>query len=307
MSDSSGKVGSRGGFADLVSAIFDFDRYAQTSGNSWRRLSANWCLADGVHPQNINFSSTYVNVTFGPDRRRTANHALAQRIDALYNNPLAIDMSHTCHGRDQSKGWRWKNDIGHEFGRWFGHSVAIRWWSIWIRKDLPSNGPVRAACPFPAPVKQSPGQMGRRKVCATAFVRSRMWCSIARRPLESHASLQALRVCDVALIPVLPSPVDLWASLRLPQEIDEERQAQPPQLRAYLVLNQVEPQSAFSAAMADAVAEFGLPVLKSRIVRRRAAFRNAALDGVSVYQMGGRGSPAAALTWKPSSTRSLTA
>ena len=78
----------------------------------------------------------------------------------------------------------------------------------------------------------------------------------------------------------------------MPQEIDEARRLRP-QLKAYLVLNQMEPNSAFSAAMTEALADFGLPVLKSRI-RRRAAFRNAALDGVSVYQMGGRGSPAMA-------------
>jgi chromosome partitioning protein len=45
--------------------------------------------------------------------------------------------------------------------------------------------------------------------------------------------------------------------------------------------------------MVEALAEFGLPVLKS-FVRRRAAFRNAALDGVSVYQLGSRGALAAA-------------
>jgi chromosome partitioning protein len=110
--------------------------------------------------------------------------------------------------------------------------------------------------------------------------------------LESEASLQALRACDLALVPILPSPVDLWASLRLPQEIEEARRLHP-KLKAFLVLNQVEPNSAFSAAMGDALAEFGLPVLKS-CVRRRAAFRSAALDGLSVYQMGRRGAPAAA-------------
>jgi len=40
--------------------------------------------ADGVHPQNINFSSTYVNVTLDPTDSGQANHLLAQRIDALY-------------------------------------------------------------------------------------------------------------------------------------------------------------------------------------------------------------------------------
>jgi len=95
----------------------------------------------------------------------------------------------------------------------------------------------------------------------------------------------------VALIPVLPSPVDLWASLRLPQEVESAR-AHNPGLRAFLVLNQIEQRSALSAAMQDALAEFGLPVLRAAM-RRRAIYRASALDGLSVYQMGARGQGAA--------------
>lgn len=108
--------------------------------------------------------------------------------------------------------------------------------------------------------------------------------------LESAASLQALRACDVALIPVLPSPIDLWASMKLPQEIEEARKVNP-DIRAYLVLNQMEPNSALSAAMQEAVVDFGVPVLNA-IMRRRAAYRGAALEGISVYEMGGHGASA---------------
>jgi chromosome partitioning protein len=110
--------------------------------------------------------------------------------------------------------------------------------------------------------------------------------------LDNAASAAALRHCDLVLVPVLPSPVDLWASLRLPEEIEQARRRRP-RLRAWLVLNQLEPRSALSLAMDAAMAEFGLPVLRSRL-QRRAAYRTAALDGVSVYQMGARGAAAAA-------------
>ena len=43
--------------------------------------------------------------------------------------------------------------------------------------------------------------------------------------------------------------------------------------------------------MRDALTEFGVPALDASI-RRRAAYRNAALEGRSVYQMGGRGTAA---------------
>lgn len=149
----------------------------------------------------------------------------------------------------------------------------------------------QGSTPFPVAVKQVQGKWDVQSLRQTfrAFAHVVLDCPPS---LESHASVQALRACDLALIPVLPSPVDLWASLRLPQEIEEARRLRP-QLRAYLVLNQMEPQSALSGAMTEALAEFGLPVLHATL-RRRAAFRTAALDGVSVYQMGGRGAPAAA-------------
>ena len=162
--------------------------------------------------------------------------------------------------------------------------------------DLDPQGSSRqwaslGSAPFPATVKQIAGKWDARTLHQSyrAYRHMVLDCPPS---IDSHASLQALRACDVALIPVLPSPVDLWASLRLPQEIEEARKANS-SLKAYLVLNQLEPRSALSAAMHEALAEFGVPVLRATI-RRRAAYRSAALEGVSVYQMGSRGGPAAA-------------
>ncbi len=143
---------------------------------------------------------------------------------------------------------------------------------------------------FAAPVKQLAGRWDaaslRRGFKAYAHVV--LDCPPS---LDSVASSQALRAADLALVPVLPSPVDLWASLRLVQEVDAARRDNPG-LRAWLVLNQIEQRSALSAAMQHALAEFGLPLLRA-VVRRRAVYRAAALDGVSVYQMGARGQAAA--------------
>ena len=162
--------------------------------------------------------------------------------------------------------------------------------------DLDPQGSSRqwaslGSAPFPATVKQIAGKWDARTLHQNYRVYRHMVLDCPPS-IDSHASLQALRACDVALIPVLPSPVDLWASLRLPQEIEEARKANS-SLKAYLVLNQLEPKSALSAAMHEALAEFGVPVLRATI-RRRAAYRGAALEGVSVYQMGSRGAPAAA-------------
>ena len=140
--------------------------------------------------------------------------------------------------------------------------------------------------PFPATVEQISGNWDARTLHQNyqAYRHMVLDCPPS---LDSHASLQALRACDIALIPVLPSPIDLWASLKLPQEIEEARKVNP-NIKAFLVLNQLEPNSALSAAMHDALLEFGIPVLDA-VIRRRAVYRSAALEGVSVFQMGGHG------------------
>jgi chromosome partitioning protein len=163
--------------------------------------------------------------------------------------------------------------------------------------DLDPQGSSRqwaslGATPFPATVKQmTPGKWDAKSLHQT-FKAYRHVVLDCPPSLDSHASQMALRACDLALIPVLPSPIDLWASLRLPQEIDEARKVNKT-LKAYLVLNQIEPKSALSIAMHDALAEFGIPVLAAAI-RRRAVYRGAALEGVSVYEMGSRGALAVA-------------
>jgi chromosome partitioning protein len=109
--------------------------------------------------------------------------------------------------------------------------------------------------------------------------------------LDMAVTRQILVRADVVLVPVLPSPLDLWASAETVMVVGEARQANPA-LKAWLLVNQAEPGSALSRAMGKALAGLALPVLGCA-VRRRAAFRTAALDGVSVYQMGFHGREAA--------------
>ena len=60
MADPIGKWEARGKTPTLFRR-FDFERYAQT--RDFMDALSELAQADGVHPQNINFSSTYVNVT----------------------------------------------------------------------------------------------------------------------------------------------------------------------------------------------------------------------------------------------------
>jgi chromosome partitioning protein len=110
--------------------------------------------------------------------------------------------------------------------------------------------------------------------------------------LETERANKAMLASDQVLIPVLPSPVDLWASMRLAELVESIRQ-QRPQLEARFVINQLEPRSALSRAMQSALEEFDIPALESNI-RRRAVYRNAAMEGRSVFCLGKQGETARA-------------
>ena len=109
-------------------------------------------------------------------------------------------------------------------------------------------------------------------------------------PAVDPATAILLREVNLVLIPVLPSPLDLWASVEMAALIRQARQRDPI-LQAYLVLNQVETRNALSRSMQEALAEFDLPVLQASL-QRRAAYRSAAVEGTSVYGLGARGARA---------------
>lgn len=105
--------------------------------------------------------------------------------------------------------------------------------------------------------------------------------------VEAAQTQEALRLCDVALIPVQPSPLDLWATVHIEREVESAREKNP-NLRALLVINQLEPRTRLSQIVRQGLDELGLPATQTAI-RRRMAYRASALEGKSVHDMGSRG------------------
>lgn len=112
-------------------------------------------------------------------------------------------------------------------------------------------------------------------------------------PPSVHAvqTAEVLAVCDTALIPVQPSPLDIWATVHIEDKIGEARRVNPT-LRALLVINQLEPRTKLSRLMRQALAELDLPVAQTAI-RRRVAYRSSVLEGRTVMDLGARGGAAA--------------
>ncbi len=96
---------------------------------------------------------------------------------------------------------------------------------------------------------------------------------------DSPVSQSALLVADLALVPVIPSPPDLWAGLAIRETIDRVN-AVNEDLDARLVVNQRKPHTRLAASMADLLPRYGIPVLETQIGDRE-AFRHAAAGGVT--------------------------
>lgn len=101
---------------------------------------------------------------------------------------------------------------------------------------------------------------------------------------------KALVVSDRAIIPVQPSPMDLWATVHILEAVEKARQTNT-ELKPLLVINQLEPRTMLSKMIREVVSEIGIPVADT-MIRRRAVFRSSALEGKSIYDVGRRGDAA---------------
>jgi chromosome partitioning protein len=112
-------------------------------------------------------------------------------------------------------------------------------------------------------------------------------------PPSVHATQTAevLEICDVALVPVQPSPLDIWATVHIEEKVEEARRVNPG-LRALLVVNQLEPWTLLSQQVRQGLAELSLPVARTA-VRRRMVYRTSVLEGRTVMDLGMRGRKAA--------------
>ena len=149
--------------------------------------------------------------------------------------------------------------------------------SQWI-----TMGENQSALPVSTPIGIDPGaELARLK-------HNNRYVVVDCPPSVQGAVIEAvLAAADLVLIPVLPSPLDLWASVEMAALV-QQAQKKNRALQAYLILNQVETRNALSRSMQQAVAELGIPLLQA-CLERRAAYRSAAVEGVSVYDMGSRG------------------
>lgn len=98
----------------------------------------------------------------------------------------------------------------------------------------------------------------------------------------SDIARSAIIVADVVLIPVQPSPYDVWAAQEVIKLI-EETSVFKEKLKAVFVINRKIVNTAIGRDVVEALAQYNIPVLPSQI-SQRVAFAESAASGQTVIE-----------------------
>jgi chromosome partitioning protein len=109
-------------------------------------------------------------------------------------------------------------------------------------------------------------------------------------PRVNELARSAILACDMILIPVQPSPFDIWSCADIVGLI-QEAQTYRPEIRAAFVVNRKIANTAIARDVKSAFADFPFALLPLAITQR-VAFAEAAAQGLSVVETAPSSSPA---------------
>lgn len=101
--------------------------------------------------------------------------------------------------------------------------------------------------------------------------------------VDSPVPQSALMVADVVLIPVIPSPPDLWAAVGIRDLVVRMRDVNDG-MQARLVVNMAQPGTTLVREAMDALKDFGIPLAATTLGLRQ-AYRQSAVYGTTVHTM----------------------
>lgn len=102
-------------------------------------------------------------------------------------------------------------------------------------------------------------------------------------PRVYDVARSAIMASDVVLIPVQPSPYDVWAAKEI-VDLVREAEAFKPNLKYVFAINRKIANTAIGRDVLEALAEYPIPVLKSH-VGQRVTFAESAAQGSSVMEI----------------------
>ncbi|MEP0820273.1 ParA family protein [Trichocoleus desertorum GB2-A4] len=109
---------------------------------------------------------------------------------------------------------------------------------------------------------------------------------------DSPVPQSALLIADLVLVPIIPSPLDMWAAVGIRQVIFNVGDINEG-LKSRLVLNQCQPNTTMTQETLEVLPEFGIELATTQI-RHRQVYRQSAVFGQTVHDFGGKASAAIA-------------
>jgi chromosome partitioning protein len=107
---------------------------------------------------------------------------------------------------------------------------------------------------------------------------------------DSPVPQSALLVADLALVPIIPSPLDMWAAVAIRQVIENVGDINE-NLKAKLVINQCQPSTTLAKDALEVLPEFGIE-LCGTYIHHRQVYRQSAVFGQTVHDFGSKAAPA---------------
>jgi chromosome partitioning protein len=108
------------------------------------------------------------------------------------------------------------------------------------------------------------------------------WVIIDGPPRVNELARSAIAASDVVLIPVQPSPFDVWAAQDI-IDIINECSVMKPDLKTRFVINRLFSNTTLGAEVKEALASFDIPMLKA-VVRNRTEYAKAAKNGLTALE-----------------------
>ena len=87
-------------------------------------------------------------------------------------------------------------------------------------------------------------------------------------PQAADLAVSAIKAASFILIPVQPSPYDIWATADLVELVKQRIEVTDGKLQAAFVVSRAIKGTRIGAEVTDALNGYGLPVLESRITQR---------------------------------------
>lgn len=101
-------------------------------------------------------------------------------------------------------------------------------------------------------------------------------------PRLEDLAIAIIKISDLIIIPVTPSPNDVWATIPF-LELVKSRQTINPKLKAVFVINRVKPNTTAFKEVNQALSNFQVEVVKSKI-SDRTAYAKSIGNGLTIFE-----------------------